>query len=160
ARDVEPPVRLRPWRLAVGAVEGDPLAPALAAAGERVHGLVAQLLGQAPEARELGAGDRQEAPALLGNDLVRARDVGFTLALLVRKRAHAGVCVHDLVQSDARVGQDLAHLAQEIRDLVAGRGRGAQSAAAADLNARVPGRWADGRFSRQSRSGTIRRSSK
>src|SRR5436309_12754251 len=121
ARDVEPRVRLPPWRLVVGAVEGDPLAPALAATAERAHDLVTQLLGQAPEARELGAGDRQEAPALLGDDLVRARHVGLALALLVRKRTYAGVRVHDLVQRDARVGQDLAHLAQEIGDLVAGR---------------------------------------
>src|SRR5437867_3752917 len=60
ARDVEPRAGLDLRRLVVGAVERDAIGAAGAAATERAHDLVAQPGGEAPEARELGAGDRQE----------------------------------------------------------------------------------------------------
>src|SRR5262249_57800921 len=91
--DVEPRPRLDVGPLVVSAVERDPIAASGAGTAERAHDLVAQVGGEAPEAGELRARDRQEAPALLRDDLVGARDVGRPLTLLERERAHAGVRV-------------------------------------------------------------------
>src|SRR5256712_6234181 len=121
AGDVEPRARVDPGHLLVRAVERDAVAAAGPRAAEGAHDLVAQHGRQAPKAGELGAGDRQEASPLLGDDLVGPRDVGLALTLLERERPHAGVRVRDLVQRNSRVGQDLVRLVQEVVHLVAGR---------------------------------------
>src|SRR5439155_565894 len=51
-------------------------------------------------------------------DLVRARDVGLALALLVRERPHTRVRVGDALHGDARIRQHPSHLAEEVAHLV------------------------------------------
>src|SRR5262249_59022779 len=82
------------------------------------HDGAARAGGEAREAGELRARDREDAPALLRDDLVGARDVGRPLTLLKRERAHAGVRVDDFLRRHARVGQDPVHLVQEVVHLV------------------------------------------
>ena len=101
--------------LVVGSVEGHALALALAAAAERAHDLIAQLFRQAPEHVSLVPVIDREAPALSGyysvpcgwsdSRLPFSNDSGRTPAWVYT----------DLIERVCVVGQDLAHLAQEVK---------------------------------------------
>src|SRR5437016_11478023 len=127
--DVEPGARLDAPGLLVEPVEREPVGPRGRPAAEGAHDGIAEPGREAPEAGEFGPGDRQKAPARLGDDLVGARDVGLALALLVRERPYARVRVDDALEGDARVRQRPADLAEEVTHLVA---RGVQPVEVAD----------------------------
>ena len=114
-------MRLRPAGLFVGAVEREVGRAASRATVERAEDVVAQVGGQAPEARQLGAGDGQEPAVFLADDLVRARDVGRARIVFPRERADAGVGVGDVAGGDPRVGNRLPDLGQQVVDLGTGR---------------------------------------
>src|SRR5205085_12158403 len=86
---------------------------------ERARHPVAQLLGEAAEARELRAGDRQKASTLFLDDPMSPRDLRRGLARLVRQRAYAGIRVTHLLAAHARIRQRLARLAEQVIHLVA-----------------------------------------
>src|SRR5207244_10684109 len=102
-RNVEPGVDFRAADGFVGAVERELGRAASRAQVERVEDVVAQLGGQAAEARQLRAGDGQEASVFFADDLVRARHVGRARVVLPRERANAGVGVGDVAGRHARV---------------------------------------------------------
>ena len=116
--DVEPGARLDLSHLLVDAVERALSRQTRARPAQRARHAVAQLLGEATEARELRTGDREKTPALLLHDPVRPRDLRRGLAGLVRQRAHPRVRVAHLLAAHARIRQRLSRLGEQVVHLV------------------------------------------
>ncbi len=118
--DVHPRARFELADLFVEPVERERGAPRRHSPSKRVHHAIAHLLGQAPEAGQLGARDREE-PALgpLDHDLVVSGHLGGGPALLVGQRPHPRPRVGDPVEGHAWVGQRRAHGLEKILHLFA-----------------------------------------
>ena len=106
--------------LVVGSVQGEARGAAGRPSSQRAHHPIADLLGQAPEARQLGARDGENAAVFLLDDRVLPGDVGGARPLLEREGPHAGVGVGDLLGAHAGTGQDASDLLEQVGHLVAG----------------------------------------